>query len=251
MSVEFQVKILEIREEKLDLKHVLGTSCDDVLGSIENGEFRPSGFSETIQACQDPEFPECVNSDGGFECLPEALSCDQKPKAVCSARGDPHFLTFDGKHFDFMGTCKYLLVGHEKFTVEIEPKQHWFPNTVSMIEKVWIKFTDEVFGITQSITIRLEIIPQEESGRPAKIRSFLQVFSSHTSTEVESSSSLGAGFKLVNLGEWASVKIPSIDIEIELHAVSWGLEIMVPQCLAGELQGTRLIFQGKMTSFKF
>lgn len=57
-------------------------------------------------------FSECTN--GQWVCT--TLQCDAK----CEAIGDPHYMTFDGKHFDFMGKCSYYLLKSDNYSVEAE-----------------------------------------------------------------------------------------------------------------------------------
>lgn len=78
---------------------------------------------------------ECKN----FSCGPNekckiengVQKCHPVGKGVCRASGDPHYLSFDGRKFDFQGTCTYTLSKScgvegthlQAFSVQVENEQ--------------------------------------------------------------------------------------------------------------------------------
>ncbi|XP_015265735.1 PREDICTED: IgGFc-binding protein-like [Gekko japonicus] len=107
---------------------------------------KPVATCSSIQ-CRKKE--KCEIIDGKPVCLPESES-------TCWAQGDPHYHTFDGRNFDFMGTCTYTIAktcGSDTSlpSFSVEAKNENRGNTrVSYVGSVTVKVYNSTILITRN-----------------------------------------------------------------------------------------------------
>ncbi|KOX75564.1 Hemocytin [Melipona quadrifasciata] len=84
----------------------------------------------------------CTCSSGKWICTQARCS------ARCAVVGDPHYVTFDGKHYDFMGKCKYYLMKGDDYSIEGEN----VPCSGAISEKMGLVSSDAP-SCTKTITV--------------------------------------------------------------------------------------------------
>lgn len=89
----------------------------------------------------------CTCSEGKWVCT--KLSCGSR----CAAVGDPHYQTFDGRRFDFMGQCSYYLVKTESFSIEGENVA--CSGAISQAMNLPISVSSGLPSCTKAVTVRI------------------------------------------------------------------------------------------------
>lgn len=105
------------------------------VGSCEEGCFCPDGLVQSAEGtCVDRSECPCKLKGKSFQsgstvkrdcntcnCYKGSWKCtDLTCGSRCGAVGDPHYVTFDGRRYDFMGKCSYYLVKTPNITVVTE-----------------------------------------------------------------------------------------------------------------------------------
>ncbi|XP_051018734.1 IgGFc-binding protein-like [Acomys russatus] len=134
-------------------------------GCVHQGTYYPPGETfypgpgcDSLCRCQEDGLVSCEPSSCGPHeaCQPSngALGCVAVGTTTCQASGDPHYVTFDGQRFDFMGTCVYVLAQ----TCGTRPGLHQF--TVLQENVAWgngkVSVTKVITVLVGNYTLRLE-----------------------------------------------------------------------------------------------
>lgn len=135
--------------------HMLNSAAVCVKPETCPCESKGKSFPPKSQVKRDCNTCTCVN--GNWKCTD--ITCG----ARCAAIGDPHYSTFDGKRYDFMGKCSYILMKAEGISVEAENVA--CSGAISENMNFLPSVTTELPSCTKSLTIKFN-----DAGQPRTIK---------------------------------------------------------------------------------
>ena len=200
---------------------------------------------ETGNHCGDTEICKVKDDEEG-QCIEDP---DDGSIGYCRGTGDPHFQTFDGLRYDYMGLCwnRFLEVTETTNPEEVPPfaihtkhRRSWAPRNevVSMTE--WVEFhiysqlTNWNRQSDPQWTIRIAIVDspadrtgdQQGVGRPGGAE--ITVINNVAGTQFKTPEVKTPDFHAVNFqNQYVSVTT-WFGVEIKFTVNNWGLEAFVP-----------------------
>ncbi|XP_051780732.1 zonadhesin, like [Erpetoichthys calabaricus] len=127
---------------------ILEDDCSQVCRCVGNYTFEC-----TKAGCLPNE--ECRNVNGVPSCYP-------KDSSTCIVTGDPHYATFDRRHYDFMGNCSYILSKPcndsqgQNFTVYADNEHRYGQMSVTFLRAVHIETQGVVVTILKGGTAQVD-----------------------------------------------------------------------------------------------
>ncbi|XP_039369198.1 IgGFc-binding protein-like [Mauremys reevesii] len=150
----------------------------------------PALSCSTVQ-CRKKE--TCQIVDGRPECVAESES-------TCWAQGDPHYHTFDGRNFDFMGTCTYTIAktcGSDSTlpSFSVKAKNDNRGNTrVSYVGYVTVEVYNVTVSVVRSETGFVRVNAQRSRLPISLLEGKLKVYQSGGSVVIETDFSLRVSY---------------------------------------------------------
>ncbi|CAN0168674.1 unnamed protein product [Lampetra fluviatilis] len=213
----------------------------DKCGCISNGKYYKLGDEFISDDCRS----RCVCDAGGLDCdaffCPALHTCGLTDDGKigcnaledhCQASGDPHYVTFDGTYFDFMGTCAYTLAA---------PSARYAGTSRDGAWRVLVE--NEALGPHAAVSYTRAV--EVQLGNHTRVR-LLSGGAVQLNGETVSLPALLPGATVVQLGNLAVLSVPAAGLTVKYDGFSY-VDVGLKADFAGAVEGLCGNFNGDVS----